>query len=264
MHFGIGRLHRVRSACVWAALASLVSCIAWAVPAAAVPVLDQHFDSRTGDAYTGGPTILSTQRVAQTFTAGIEGTLVTVGVQIYPSGVRPEFQLSLELMDLTAEGRPDDAAVRGTAGSSSLVLPDRDSLDFTLIDVSALGVQVSPGDELAIVLGVVDSEFSPMAFGDAALVPAYTGGTGWSYNTNRSPLEWTGLGINQTWASRPGSSPCPSQARPSASVWAWWLSAGGGACVRRRGGLYEERVVARRATEVLEVVVLVRDAHALP
>lgn len=123
--------------------------------ARATPVLDQTFDAVAAGS-SGGLNIESTQEVAQTFRVGVEGKLVSLGIQVRRYGFDlPDADLLVELRP-TIAGLPDadDASVLAAltipATLVPLFVPIVDT--FVEVDLGPYSVFVNPGDELAIVL----------------------------------------------------------------------------------------------------------------
>ena len=121
-----------------------------AIQARATPVLDQAFDARaTGN--TGGFSITGGQILYQTFTVGVEGTLDSIDLQVYQLSTSPVGDLVVALLG-TSAGVPNPSNILGTANVTGTDLP---GFSFTTdafinVDVSAMNIDVDPGDILAI------------------------------------------------------------------------------------------------------------------
>ena len=151
--------------------------IAIATPVLATPVLDQAYDARaTG--VDGGTSIQSGQIVYQTFTVGVTGTLDSIDLQVVQSsqGV-PTGDLVVDIL-ATTNGTPDLASVLGSGSVAGTDLPAFSFTDgqFTNVDLSAAGIEVTSGDVLAFRLRpVLSTDFFTIADRDG-LLPDYTGG----------------------------------------------------------------------------------------
>ncbi len=112
--------------------------------AAATPMLDQaHIVTQS----TGGRIIFAGDSPAQTFTAGASGLLSQIDVLLYrDSG--DVGQLGLEIWPVVAGGPAGSTPLYSTAIDPNLV--STGSANFVAVDVSAGGIEVQPGQQLAI------------------------------------------------------------------------------------------------------------------
>jgi hypothetical protein len=150
---------------VWGALIGLAACLSFAGPAGALPMVDQ--DARTpagSDLWDDNDSTLF-----QTFTVGRAGTLHSIEVDLR---VVPDtgFQFELARLDPAFDPvtHPDPA---GTS-LASLFFGAATSTGLLLVDVSALAISVSVGDQL-VFFAEHDDVLS------LAGASGYTGGDAW-------------------------------------------------------------------------------------
>jgi len=161
-------------------LTALIAAILWASDAHGVIVLDQSSYGAGGS--SGGLSLLNmTFGRAQTFTAGLDGTLDSVTVNLNPTGVAVGPMRILQ----TSGGAP----IGGSAGSVVLASStDYASvgLDYTF-SFSAVPFTVHAGDVLAI--EVYGLPGTPSWLGTAAA--GYAGGASYYFNTEFGVSNWT-------------------------------------------------------------------------
>ena len=112
-------------------------------------ILDQSFDT-SGD-YFGAVT--NEVFVSQTFTVGRDGLLSRVDLQVQLGSIPASDDLILTILG-TAAGVPDASAVLGSVSIPQARFPSFDTSNgsFVDVDVSRLGIAVTPGDVLALEL----------------------------------------------------------------------------------------------------------------
>jgi len=158
----------------------------------AVPVVDQQVDAFL---LNPSPSIVVSMnsRVAQTLTAGSEGLLTDLGLQLfeYTTESDPLAPFTVEIASVLPDGRPNDAAIFGSRTVTMGQLPHSSELSpgvFTMIDVRSFDLWLSPGDELAI---IVSSTFSGLELGwQFTGGDPHAGGSMWDFNPFRVPLAW--------------------------------------------------------------------------
>ncbi|MEM6552740.1 MAG: PEP-CTERM sorting domain-containing protein [Planctomycetota bacterium] len=144
----------------------------------ATVVLDQAFDARaTG--VDGSTSIQAGQIVYQTFTVGVTGTLDSIDLQVLQSsqGV-PAGDLVVDILGTTG-GTPDLSNVLGSGSvvGTTLPPPSFDDGQFTNIDLSAAGIDVTVGEVLAFrVRPELAGDFFSLVDRDG-LPPDYAGGS---------------------------------------------------------------------------------------
>ncbi|MEM6853828.1 MAG: PEP-CTERM sorting domain-containing protein [Planctomycetota bacterium] len=144
----------------------------------ATTVLDQAFDARaTG--VDGSTSIQSGQVVYQTFTAGVTGKLDSIDLQVLQSSSgTPAGNLVVDILG-TASGTPDLTNVLGSGSvvGTTLPPPSFDDGQFTNIDLSAAGIDVTVGEVLAFrVRPELAGDFFSLVDRDG-LPPDYAGGS---------------------------------------------------------------------------------------
>ena len=121
----------------------------------AAPIVDQSYDA-VADGSSGGINVESDQQLAQTFTVGVTGTLVTVEVQARVSTVFPPGGDLLLDIRPTVDGVPvedDSLALASVAVPVADVPPFVPwTGNFVSVDLSPFSVHVTAGEVLAIVL----------------------------------------------------------------------------------------------------------------
>lgn len=129
-------------------------------PLWANPILDQSFDAVAAGS-SGGLNVESDQQVAQTFTVGVGGKLVGLGLQVRTSNASPPSGDLLVDVRPTVGGVPveDDALALANvaipASDVPIFAPITD--EFVGVDLSPFSLYVTPGDVLAIVLRYFDT-----------------------------------------------------------------------------------------------------------
>jgi hypothetical protein len=132
----------ITSTALWAALLFPASG-----GALAVPVLDQSQQVlHVLSGFNFG--VLSPDEMAQTFTVGVEGTLTEI--QVFAGTNGPEGDFIFELRSTTGAGIP---VSDGSPPLASIVRSDFLSRDWQSFDLTPFGIEVNPGQVLAIVLG---------------------------------------------------------------------------------------------------------------
>ncbi|MEM6854655.1 MAG: PEP-CTERM sorting domain-containing protein [Planctomycetota bacterium] len=121
--------------------------------ASAQLVVDQAADAGLAGS-TGGSNVSNEQATLQTFTVGVAGLLSTVEVQAQRGGSAPSDDLVMTIYG-TVGGEPDLGQNLGSVGVPPSSVPTLDFFNPTFVpfDVSGLGIDVVPGDVLAIGLG---------------------------------------------------------------------------------------------------------------
>ncbi|MEM6750636.1 MAG: PEP-CTERM sorting domain-containing protein [Planctomycetota bacterium] len=155
--------------------------------ASAQLVLDQENDAFAAPSPSGelgGPAIDSFQTPLQTFTVGVGGLLAEVEVQAQKSDApsTPDGDLVLTILGTTG-GVPDFAQDMGSANLPAASIPDFSSFasaPFAVFDVTGLGINVAPGDVLAIALSYPVGAGSYFIFDSE--VDSYAGGTSFVSN----------------------------------------------------------------------------------
>ena len=107
-------------------------------------MLDQSFNAVIADG-SGGPLIASFQSSAQTFTAGLDGILTQVDLQIYTAlgAFAPDANLTLSI----SPGLPGGPGARSIEVDRTLVPSLANVTDgFVSVDVSSLAVPVTSGE----------------------------------------------------------------------------------------------------------------------
>lgn len=126
----------------------------------ATPILDQSFDAVAAGS-SGGLNIQSDQQMAQTFTVGIGGKLVGLGLQVRTSNASPPTGDLLVDIRPTTSGVPveDDALAYANVTIPAVDVPIFSPItdEFVNIDLSPFSIFVTPSDVLAIVLRYFDS-----------------------------------------------------------------------------------------------------------
>jgi hypothetical protein len=149
--------------------------LAAAPQARAAPVLDQQFNPNPITINAGFAGSEPSQQRAQTFTAGITGTLDHVDVLVERLGLAAGF-LDVSVVPTVAGGSPDPSVF-----SPQVMIPAADvssSPGFVTADLSGLGIQVTAGQQYAIVLSASPgaSFFGWLGAVGTGAVPPYTGG----------------------------------------------------------------------------------------
>lgn len=162
---------------------ALVLGVAFAAPAAAGPPtlqVDQQqpvIDAAEGPLAVGGP---SEQKLAQTFTVGLDGRFAGVGLAIGCADGR----LEVEIQGTTATGEPDGVAlVRRTYSGASL--PGTVPATFEPLRLPRR-LAVAPGDQLALVLVNATGSCGVASSPDG---DSYAGGRGW-FDARPNPPAW--------------------------------------------------------------------------
>jgi hypothetical protein len=134
--------------------------------ASALPILDQSY---TSSALPGG--VSSTEKLAQSFTVGLTGTLTSVDARFRTTQSSP---LLVQIRNTNADGSPGSSVL----GNVTLPGPMADSM-WRSIDFSSFGISVTSGDVLAL--------FMEATYAHPALVgwrgsqaAGYAGGRAWS------------------------------------------------------------------------------------
>jgi PEP-CTERM motif len=151
--------------------AAIFACLA--APALAAPVLDQSYiDSSSSGAYSID---LDTSGLGQTFTVGLTGQLTSVGVALTDLGSTGT-PFALKIATVSA-GLPT-ATILGSVTLSHSTVPDSDPLSgYSLanlfnVDLSALDLQVTAGEQLAILV----ENNGAIAWGASSGAGTYSGG----------------------------------------------------------------------------------------
>lgn len=146
--------HRPRAPFSIARVLTLIVAAASATmrtPAAADLILDQSFDA-IGTGALGGITVNTKWAIAQTFPVNLTGMLSQVDLQLRQiESTPPTGDATLDILN-TSAGVPTTS--RGTLNIDQATVPSFLETDppFINVDISSLGIMVSPGDVLAIVL----------------------------------------------------------------------------------------------------------------
>jgi hypothetical protein len=129
-------------------------------PLWATPILDQSFDAVAAGS-NSGLSIQFDQQVAQTFTVGIGGKLVGLGLQVRTSNASPPTGDLLVDIRPTTSGVPveDDALAYANVTIPAADIPIFSPItdEFVSVDLSPFSIFVTPSDVLAIVLRYFDS-----------------------------------------------------------------------------------------------------------
>lgn len=132
-------------------LGLFVSSLAFFNPTHAAVVVDQSFDAVAAGGPLDIPSVQTGQRIGQTFTIGVSGTLRSIESQLrqFSGPTAPSGDAVLTLHSVDAEGLPD--AVIGTFAipKSSVPLYDITNSDFVPVDVSSLSLSVVAGQRYA-------------------------------------------------------------------------------------------------------------------
>lgn len=134
---------RIRSSLVKVCLLASLALVP--ARAAATPILDQSAGADSAKDF-GGANITG---VAQTFTVGIEGILSRVDLLLlrYRSELEPvHIEIRRNLTDLT------DASLLARVSLDPTVVPPYPGGGWLSIDFSPFGLQVTPGEQLALVI----------------------------------------------------------------------------------------------------------------
>jgi len=180
-------------------LSLLATCLATGLarPSAAGPVLDQsHFVPAPASLYA----IVSTQSLAQTFTAGLAGQLAEVDMQLAKSaGATGDLTFTIRT---TTNGlpNPDDGQSLYTQTIALSSLPTNDDpftqVPLTAFDVSSAHINVTPGEVLALALSRTGPGTPPWATWQSSSdlgSNAYSRGA--QYQRSSSSSDWTLLTV---------------------------------------------------------------------
>ncbi|MEM9420690.1 MAG: PEP-CTERM sorting domain-containing protein [Planctomycetota bacterium] len=131
---------------------------AWMPMASAAPLLDQEFDAFAAGS-SGGATLIPRQILYQTFTVGLGGTLASVELQAQQDFDTPTDDLVVSIL-ATSGGTPDPATVLGSVSVPPGAVPPADfsNVPFFSVDLSGLGIAVTPGEQLAIRLSQASAD----------------------------------------------------------------------------------------------------------
>ena len=162
-------------------------------------VLDQSVLNNSTSGFSGS-VLTSSRLLAQTFTAGVNGQLSQVNLQLTQSGITNEITEDLVLtVYLTLNPSSPLGTPLTTVNISPIAVPSNPETlagVLTSVDLSALNIQVNAGMLYSLVLGSAQPVPTPAFRHYTWLTPGgnigpYAGGQAWSSNL---PSDFTALG----------------------------------------------------------------------
>ena len=172
---------------------AILALLALPITAKAVPILDQEHDgvlTASVGFWDSGPGVQISGQRAQTFTAGLTGTLDSIALRLFRSDFADVAQSFTVAIHDTAAGTPG-SSILGSTTMALGALPTSGA-EFTSFDFSALGIAMNTGVSYAIVLSTTHPLLYSPGWSGRRDSSSYTGGE--MFLSNNGGSTWTPQG----------------------------------------------------------------------